>query len=267
MAKQPLLEILQLHLVQLAGVGRQLEVPLPRGGDDDLQQRRQRAALRHPVPVEPPPGEEDDEGGAHDCRKHDARGAPADALLGVDDDGDAEQDAGAERAVPPVEEGHLLHPLRLVALVELVGAEALQRRLVPAGADGDQVDAHEEERLVQVQRVVRLQAWRQLRRHQQDQTQQVDDGGEDDGGEPAEVAVGGEAAKQRHQRGDAHPVVHVLGGDLHLLLQNLGEVYHQARCYPEIAQPLAELNQDDEHCSLPRPGGSAEGRPPLVIDR
>ena len=49
-------------------------------------------------------------------------------------------------------------------LVELVRAEALQRRLVPARADGDKVDAREEERLVQARRVGGVQDRRQLRR-------------------------------------------------------------------------------------------------------
>ena len=247
MAKQPLLATLRRpDLVQLGGVGREREPPLPERGDEDLEQRRERAALGHPVAVGPASGEEDGERGGHDGGEHDGGGAPADAFLRVDDGGDAEQDARAERAVPPVEEGHLLHPLRRVGLVELVRAEALQRRLVAARAHGHQVDAHEEERLVQARRAVGLQPRRQLRRRQDRQTHQVDGGGDDDGGEPAEVAVGEEAAEQGHERGDAHPVVGILGRHLHLLLQHLGEVYHQARGYAEVAQPLAELN----HCGM-----------------
>ena len=48
-------------------------------------------------------------------------------------------------------------------LVELVRAEALQRRLVPARADG-QGRCREEERLVQARRVGGVQDRRQLRR-------------------------------------------------------------------------------------------------------
>jgi hypothetical protein len=86
--------------------------------------------------------------------------------------------------------------------------------------------------------------------------QQVDGGGDDDGGEPAEVAVGEEAAEQGHERGDAHPVVGILGGHLHLLLQHLGEVDHEARGYAEVAQPLAELDHCGRACVRGEGGGS-----------
>ncbi|BAS87124.1 Os03g0823550 [Oryza sativa Japonica Group] len=216
---------------QLVGVGGEVEVPLPRGGDEDADERRERAALGDPVPVVAPAGEEDGEGGGHDGGEHDGGGAPADLLLEVDDDGDAEQDAGAERAVPPVEVGHLLHPLRRVAVVELVGAEALQRRLVPAGADRHQVDRHEEERLVEVQVALgdRSLPARNAIRASERADREVDESGEEDSGEAAEVAVGEEAADEGHEGGDAGPVVDILGGELHLLLENLGQVDHQAR--------------------------------------
>lgn len=58
---------------------------------------------------------------------------------------------------------------------------------------------------------------------------EVDESGEEDSGEAAEVAVGEEAADEGHEGGDAGPVVDILGGELHLLLENLGQVDHQAR--------------------------------------
>jgi hypothetical protein len=57
-----------------------------------------------------------------------------------------------------------------VGVVELVRAEALQRRLVAGRAVGDELDAHEEEHLVQAWRAVGIQDRRQLRRRQDRQT-------------------------------------------------------------------------------------------------
>ena len=172
---QPLVDTLRrLDLVQLGVVVGQPESPLSEGGDEHPERWRERAALgQHPVSVGPSGGEEDGERGGHDGGQHERGGAPSEAVLRVDDDdddGDAEQDARAERAVPPVEGGHLAHPLPRVGVVELVRAEALQRRFVAGRAVGDEVDAREEERLVQARRAVGIQDRRQLRRRQDRQT-------------------------------------------------------------------------------------------------
>ncbi|KAM3404277.1 hypothetical protein ACQJBY_007397 [Aegilops geniculata] len=84
--------------------------------------------------------QEDGEGAEH----HDARDAeaeaPADVVLDVAEEHERDGGAGAYAEVPPVEEGAPGDGLPRVARVELVGAEGLDARLVPALRQGHQVE-------------------------------------------------------------------------------------------------------------------------------
>lgn len=71
----------------------------------------------------------------------------------------------------------------------------------------------------------------------------VDESGEENGGESAQVRIGHESTNEGHHRGDAAPVIDVLGRRLQLLVQHPGEVDDEIGGQSEVAQPLTELNR------------------------
>lgn len=162
--KQPPLSIVRFrNLVQLFRLRRIRNLPLRNSSHNNLQQRGQRASSRFPEAIEGASDEEDEYSGSHHSRENDISRSPANVVLNVDNHSHPEQQAAAEAQVPPVEEGHLLLPFLWMVVVELVGSEALHRRLVAAGSDRDQVYREEEDDLVDPARLrtCALAAWLQ----------------------------------------------------------------------------------------------------------
>ncbi|CAA6671755.1 unnamed protein product [Spirodela intermedia] len=116
--------------IQGVDVRRERVLPLLGGRQENLEYVDDGAPLVLLVPVSPPNG---------------VGPAPADLVLDVDQHGDGQQCAGADEEEEAIEEEGHLDLLPLVLLVELVGSEAGNARLQPAGAQCDGVQCEVED--------------------------------------------------------------------------------------------------------------------------
>lgn len=102
-----------------------VQFPLSKSGDQNLKHGSERASSWDPIPIPRPTENEDHDSRGHGGCDDAVSDSPADIILDVDDQGDAEKQAATESEVPPIEERHLLDALRVMIIVELIGAEAL----------------------------------------------------------------------------------------------------------------------------------------------